>query len=226
MRCGFFLGANNENAGETLPGSAPFSGTEDVPGPNVRALLVSDRASRSLIFVNWAGPGRSPSTPMGCYWQERSRWRALPTVRSHLLHVSRRAEIALIRAAKERGAAITCEVTPHHLFLTERDAKALGSLGYMKPTLGTEADRQALWDHCDVIDIVASDHAPHTKEEKASENPPPGSRPGNTLPLLLTAVHEGRIPIRQVVKWLSQNPASIYCLKQANRHRRRSRYRS
>lgn len=218
IRCdvGFFLGANNENAGE-LSLAAPNSvGLKMYLGQTYGPLLISDLGIAFAHFVNWAGPG-----PIAVHAEGLLLAGAIALARAtdcplHLCHVSRRAEIALIRAAKERGAAITCEVTPHHLFLTERDAKALGSLGYMKPTLGTEADLQALWENCDVIDIVASDHAPHTKEEKAGENPPPGV-PGleTTLPLLLTAVHKGRIPIRQVVKWLSQNPASIYCLKQA-----------
>ena len=129
----------------------------------------------------------------------------------HLCHVSRAAEIALIHAAKERGAPITCEVTPHHLFLTETDAQRLGPFGYMKPTLGTAADRDALWANLDVVDCVATDHAPHTIAEKEGEHPPPGV-PGleTVLPLMLTAVHEGRLSLERLVELMRDNPARIF----------------
>jgi len=218
IRCdvGFFLGADNENPLELFAAAPSSVGLKMYLGQTYGPLLISDLGITLRHFVNWAGPG-----PIAVHAEGLLLAGAIALARAtdcplHLCHVSRRSEIALIRAAKERGASITCEVTPHHLFLTERDAQALGALGYMKPTLGTEADRQALWDNRDVIDAVASDHAPHTREEKAGENPPPGV-PGleTTLPLLLTAVHEGRLTLDQVVKWLSQNPAAIYCLAHA-----------
>lgn len=85
----------------------------------------------------------------------------------HICHVSRKDEIELIAKAKAQGLPVTCEVTPHHLFLTEADARRLGPYGYMRPTLATEEDRQALWAHINTtIDCIASDHAPHTREEK------------------------------------------------------------
>ena len=133
--------------------------------------------------------------------------------RLHCCHVSRKVEIELIRQAKERGAPITCEATPHHLTLTEADAQRLGPLGSMKPTLGTAADRDALWDNLDVLDCIASDHAPHTLEEKASQAPPPGV-PGleTTLPLMLTAVHEGRLSLDRMVDLLYDGPRRVYGL--------------
>ena len=131
----------------------------------------------------------------------------------HCCHVARASEIALIRHAKEAGAPITCEVTPHHLILTDADAQRLGALGHMKPTLGTAADREALWANLDVVDCIASDHAPHTREEKAGDAPPPGV-PGleTTLPLLLTAVHEGRLSLERLVELLYDGPRRIYGL--------------
>ena len=83
----------------------------------------------------------------------------------HLAHVSLREEILLIRPAKERGLKVTCEVTPHHLFLsqTRRPADAMApGRGEVRPRLATAADRQALWDNLEVIDCFATDHAPHT----------------------------------------------------------------
>jgi len=131
----------------------------------------------------------------------------------HVCHVARSWEIALIRHAKEQGAKITCEVTPHHLWLTDADARALGPFGYMKPELGSAADRDALWANLNVFDCIASDHAPHTQAEKQSENPPPGV-PGleTTLPLLLTAVHENRLSLDRLVELLYDGPRRIYGL--------------
>jgi carbamoyl-phosphate synthase/aspartate carbamoyltransferase/dihydroorotase len=131
----------------------------------------------------------------------------------HCCHVSRRWEIELIRKAKEGGAPVTCEVTPHHLYLTEEDARRLGPLGDMRPTLGTAADRDALWANLDVFDCVASDHAPHTMEEKMGEAPPPGV-PGleTTLPLMLKALGEGRLTFERLVELLYEGPRRVYGL--------------
>jgi dihydroorotase-like cyclic amidohydrolase len=133
--------------------------------------------------------------------------------RLHCCHVSRKVEIDLIRQAKAQGAAVTCEVTPHHLYLTKVDARRLGPLGDMRPTLGTMADRDALWANLDIVDCIASDHAPHTLKEKRSESPPPGV-PGleTTLPLMLTAVHEDRLSLDRLVELLYDGPRRIYAL--------------
>ncbi len=93
----------------------------------------------------------------------------------HLCHISLRSEILLIKAAKARGIPVTCEVTPHHLFLSQDDIPAIGAgRSEVRPRLATRADVQALWDNLDSIDCFATDHAPHTLAEKDSENPPPG----------------------------------------------------
>ena len=115
---------------------------------------------------------------------------------THFCHISTQYEIDLLRAAKEEGLPISIGVTPHHLYLTEADLPTLGALGLMKPTLKTAADRDALWQALarGVVDVVESDHAPHTLAEKQSANPPYGV-PGleTTLPLLCLAV-EARAP--------------------------------
>ncbi|EKD67497.1 MAG: hypothetical protein ACD_48C00374G0001, partial [uncultured bacterium] len=118
---------------------------------------------------------------------------------------------------KEHGMDITCEVTPHHLYLTEKDAKALGPYGLMKPMLKTRADVDFLWKHIDAIDCVATDHAPHTKEEKESEHPPYGV-PGleTSLPLMLTAVHDGRITIHDVDRLMYDGPKKIFGIQDSD----------
>jgi carbamoyl-phosphate synthase/aspartate carbamoyltransferase/dihydroorotase len=132
----------------------------------------------------------------------------------HFCHISRREEIELIARAKERGLPVTAEVTPHHLFLTREDAARLGPLGDMRPRLAGQADVAALWEHIgDTIDIVATDHAPHTPAEKRSSNPPPGV-PGleTALPLMMTAVQEGRLTVERLVELMATNPRRIFGL--------------
>lgn len=132
----------------------------------------------------------------------------------HLCHVSRREEILLIRAAKEKGLPITCEVCPHHLFLTEDDIPALGAgRSEVRPRLATRADRDALWANLDVIDCFATDHAPHTLAEKDGSSPPPGF-PGleTILPLLLNAVHDRRLTLDDLILRLHTNPQRIFSI--------------
>lgn len=81
----------------------------------------------------------------------------------HVCHVAREEEILIIKAAKERGVQVTCEVCPHHLFLSEKDILRIGERrSKVKPPLMTLKDQQALWENIDVVDIFATDHAPHT----------------------------------------------------------------
>jgi carbamoyl-phosphate synthase/aspartate carbamoyltransferase/dihydroorotase len=131
----------------------------------------------------------------------------------HIAHVCRRSEIELIRSAKERGFPVTCEVTPHHLFLSTEDAAVLGARGDMRPRLASPDDVAAIWEHLEAVDIFATDHAPHTLEEKAGDKPPPGV-PGveTLLPLLLTAVHEGRLSLEAMKSRLSTHPRRVYGL--------------
>ncbi len=132
----------------------------------------------------------------------------------HIAHVSLREEILVIRAAKERGLPVTCEVAPHHLFLTGADLPRLGGgRGEVRPRLASPADQQALWDNLDVIDCFASDHAPHTLAEKDGPTPPPGF-PGleTSLPLLLTAASEGRLTLEDILTRCVTNPRRIFNL--------------
>lgn len=132
----------------------------------------------------------------------------------HIAHVSLREEILVIRAAKEKGIKVTCEVTPHHLFLSQLDIPKLGKgRSEVRPDLATPKDVQALWENLDVIDCFATDHAPHTLHEKDGENPPPGF-PGleTALPLLFTTVHQGKLEISDIVQRMYTNPQRIFCL--------------
>ncbi len=130
---------------------------------------------------------------------------------THFCHISTKNDLALILQAKEERLPITCGVTPHHLFLTEDDEKILGLFGKMKPPLRNKKDVEFLWENLGAIDVVESDHAPHTKEEKESGTPPFGV-PGleTTLPLLLTAASENRLTIEDIIRLCHTNPAKIF----------------
>ena len=150
----------------------------------------------------------------------------------HIAHISLKEEILLIKAAKEKGIKVTCEVCPHHLFLTSPSPPAPLPVGEgnhapnsssplgrgqgegrmeVRPRLSTQSDIDALWANMDVIDCFATDHAPHTLEEKDSGNPPPGF-PGleTLLPLLLTAVSEKRLTVDDIIQKSVINPRKIF----------------
>jgi len=136
--------------------------------------------------------------------------RAVPK-RTHICHVSSAAELEFVMRAKDAGSPITCGVTPHHLFLSDKDAERLGAFGHMKPFLKPKRDQDFLWQHLDAVDVIESDHAPHTLAEKQSAKPPFGV-PGleTTLPLMLTAEAEGRLTRTQLLDRLHTNPARIF----------------
>lgn len=119
---------------------------------------------------------------------------------THIVHVSSEEELTKVIQLKKEGLPITCGVTPHHLFLTHDDVKQLGTFGLMKPPLKTKQDQNFLWKNLHHIDVVESDHAPHTITDKKSDNPPFGV-PGleTTLPLLLTAMHNKRLTKEEII---------------------------
>lgn len=134
----------------------------------------------------------------------------------HIAHVALGREVAAIRNAKRRGQTVTAEATPHHLFLTEADAERLGAIADMRPTLKSPEDQAELWRGIadGTIDLVATDHAPHTLAEKRSASPPPGVIGLQTLlPLLLLAHQQGRLSPARLVALTSWNPARVFGLQ-------------
>lgn len=133
----------------------------------------------------------------------------------HFCHISTRAEIDMLREAKRdrRYGQVSVGVCPHHLYLTEDDVPRLGAYGLMKPELKTQDDADALWRAVidGTVDVIESDHAPHTRAEKESAKPPFGV-PGleTTLPLMGLAVHEGRITTDRLIELLSTNTHRIF----------------
>ena len=135
----------------------------------------------------------------------------------HIAHISLKEEILLIKAAKERGIKVTCEVCPHHLFLSREDMPAIArdhpGRGEVRPRLASRQDVDSLWTNLEVIDCFATDHAPHTLAEKDADNPPPGF-PGleTLLPLLLTAVADGRLTLEDLIQKSVTNPRKVFSL--------------
>ena len=215
-RCDYapYLGAGPDNAG-SLPELAPqAAGLKMYLDQTYGPLRLDDLSIWMEHFANW--PQNLPIVAHA----ERHTMAAVILMAAlyqrsvHIAHVSLREEILLIRKAKEQGIQVTCEVTPHHLFLTRDDLPAIGEgRGEVRPPLASPADREALWANLDVIDCFATDHAPHTLAEKDSPKPPPGF-PGleTALPLLLTAVHDGRLTIDDLRARLVDNPRRIFNL--------------
>ncbi|HRQ32607.1 MAG TPA: amidohydrolase family protein [Anaerolineales bacterium] len=203
-RCdyGQFLGAGPDNA-NVLPALADkAAGLKMYLDSTFGELRLDDMTLWMPHFINFP-----KSAPIVLHSESRTMaagilFAAIYDRPVHIAHVSLKEEILLIKAAKEKGIKVTCEVCPHHLFLTAespspsgRGARGEGESSgrrEVRPRLATKEDVDALWQNMDVIDCFATDHAPHTLEEKDSENPPPGF-PGleTLLPLLLTAVDHG-----------------------------------
>jgi dihydroorotase len=132
--------------------------------------------------------------------------------RFHVLHVSTGAETELF--ADHQGL-ITAEVCPHHLFFNIDDYARLGTLVQMNPSIKTKEDNQLLWQALldGKIQVIATDHAPHTWEEKQAAYPKsPSGLPAveNSLVLLLDQVNQGRCTVEQVVQWMSEAPARVW----------------
>ncbi len=136
-------------------------------------------------------------------------------VKLHLCHVRTQEGLELAQEAKEDGLDVTIETCPHYLFFTQRDLEKQGTSLKVNPPLTTEEDRTFLWWALEKgwIDILASDHAPHTVEEKQRpfERAPFGL-PGveTTLPLMLDAVQREKISLARLVEVFSTRPAERF----------------
>ena len=149
-------------------------------------------------------------------------------VHVHFCHVSSAVGLNAFLTAKKDGLPVTCEVTPHHLLLSLEHLKRYRTLALTNPPLRTRKDVIALWSALKqgLIDALASDHAPHTLEEKKVESiwdvKPGIAGLETTLPLLLTEVSGGRLTIADLVRLTSEKPAEIFnlrnrgCLEEGN----------
>ncbi len=231
-RCdyGQFLGAGPDNAewGKHTGASARAAGLKMYLDSTFGELRLDNMTLWQPHFENYP-----KNMPIVSHSESRSMaaailFAAIYDRPVHIAHISLKEEVLLIKAAKERGIKVTCEVCPHHLFLSKDiplanptqnytdygDEKGLGwGSAEVRPRLAAQEDVDSLWKNLAVIDCFATDHAPHTVEEKDSDNPPPGF-PGleTILPLLLTAVSEGRLTINDLIEKMYTNPKRIFNL--------------
>jgi carbamoyl-phosphate synthase/aspartate carbamoyltransferase/dihydroorotase len=133
--------------------------------------------------------------------------------RLHVCHISQASEVAMVRNAKKSGQPVTAGVCPHHLFMTGEARDTMKGYAMMKPPLGTAKDQEGLWEGINdgSIDLVETDHAPHTREEKEQDKPAFGV-PGleTAVGLLGKAIADGKIPESMLQKLLHDSPKKIF----------------
>jgi dihydroorotase (multifunctional complex type) len=144
-------------------------------------------------------------------------------MRLHFCHITTEGGLNAVTEAKRSGRAITCEVTPHHLLVSDADFERYGTLIITMPPLRSKSHIEALWKGISEgwVDVVGSDHAPHVLQEKSASSVwdvkvgVPGIE--TTLPLMLTMVRKNRLSLARVVQLLSEKPAEIFNLKDRGR---------
>jgi carbamoyl-phosphate synthase/aspartate carbamoyltransferase/dihydroorotase len=216
---GFYFGTNGKNTEEfsKIAKMPEVFGLKLYCNHTTGEMLVEDLILLEKVFSSWES-----EKPILVHAEGAQLITALVLAekyqkRIHVCHISQASEVELVRRAKIKKQKVTAGVTPHHLYFTQ-DAvlqKKGPAKGYvmMKPPLGTQADQDALWTGLNdgTIDVVETDHAPHTKEEK-EKNPPAFGVPGleTALGLMYKAVKDGRIKNDDVVKFMYDNPKTIF----------------
>ena len=236
---GFYLGATPHNIDE-LRLATRTPGIKIFIGSSTGDLLVDDQDDLERIFAETTLPicahcedettvrANRDAIGGGSTYADHSRIRderaAVVCVkramdlafrhqhRFHVLHVSTAAETELLR---DHRGLLTGEACPHHLFFNVDDYERLGSLVQMNPSIKTAADNAGLWKalHDGRLQVVATDHAPHTLEEKRQPYPKsPSGLPAveNSLALMLDSVHRGLCSLEEVVSWMCDAPARVW----------------
>ncbi len=138
-------------------------------------------------------------------------------VHLHVCHISAKEAVDIVEWAQMRGQTVSGETSPNYLLLTEDAMRERGPYAKVDPPLRTKEDQERLWEaiNSGVIDILASDHAPYTKEEKERgwedifDAPSGGVVVETSLPLMLNEVDEGRITLNRLTEIFSTNPAIL-----------------
>jgi dihydroorotase len=237
----FYMGGTRENAHllgdlEKLPGCA---GVKVFMGSSTGALLVEDDKGVARILANIRRRAafhsedeyrlndrkefRAEGDPASHYvWRDveaarLSTGRLIRLAREahkriHILHISTAEEFPLLAAARD---VATVEVLPNHLIFTADDYARLGSLLQMNPPVREARHRQAIWQalNSGLVDVLGSDHAPHTLEEKAKPYPAsPSGMPGvqTLVPVMLDCVNKGLLSLERFVDLTSHGPNRIF----------------
>lgn len=215
-RCdyGLYLGAGEDNAGYAAELAPRVVGLKMYLDQTYGSLCLDRLSTLDAHLERWP-----TSRPIAVHAEGRSLATmlllgSLHQRPIHVCHVSTADEIRLIRRARDRGLAVTCEVSPQHLFLSQADLAWLpAGRAEVRPRLAAPEDVEELWNNLEVIDCFATDHAPHTLAEKDGRQPPPGF-PGleTALGLLLGAVFSGRLSQEDLVQRMVDNPRRIWNL--------------
>lgn len=237
---GFFIGATPENLPDLIE-AQPTCGIKIFMGSAHGHLLVEHEAELEPIFakgtrliavhaedqarINQRRKEFAGITDPAIHSQIQDNQAALNATqlalklskkyqrRLHILHLSTAEEAELLR--QDKPSWVTAEVTPQHLLLNTSAYETIGTLAQMNPPLRSPHDNEVLWQALldGVIDFIATDHAPHTLEEKAKGYPnTPSGMPGveTSLPLMLTQAMQGRCSVPQVANWMSTAVAKAY----------------
>jgi dihydroorotase len=237
---GFFIGATPENLPD-LSTANPTCGIKIFMGSSHGALLVSQEAEIEPIFASGSRLIAVHAEDQARIIQRRQEFAGNtdPAIHSqiqdeivalnatklalklsekyqrrlHILHLSTGIEAEFLR--NNKPSWVTAEVTPQHLLLNTDAYEKVGTLAQMNPPLRSPENNQILWQALldGVIDFIATDHAPHTLEEKAKGYPnTPSGMPGveTSLPLMLTQAMAGKCTVSQVSHWMSTAPAKAY----------------
>ena len=237
---GFYIGATTDNLAE-LRDASRTPGIKIFIGSSTGHMLVDDQDTLEAIFAETTLPITAHCEdeatvranraalipPLTVHDHSRIRDHRAAAVatrraiglatrhrhRFHVLHVSTADEVGIL--SRQNRDLVTAEVCPHHLFLDVSDYGRLGTLAQMNPSLKTATDRNALWRglHEGAIQIVATDHAPHTLDEKAAPYPAsPSGVPAVevVLPLMLNEVNRGRCTLEDLAAWMCDGPARIW----------------
>lgn len=182
------------------------------------SVVYRDRILSSSPRMPYAPPGAGPYTSEAGFIERDVELAEKTGGRIHFSHVSLARSVEIIANAKKRGVKVTAEATPQHLLLTEKTAREIGPNAKVNPPLRSEEDVAALREGLanGTIDIIASDHAPHSPEEKNQHwDQAPFGVIGleTTLGLVLTyMVHPGILTLIQAIEKMTIRPAKIFGL--------------
>ncbi|MGF1495157.1 MAG: dihydroorotase [Microcoleaceae cyanobacterium] len=237
---GFFIGANGQNVPDLLAAN-PTCGIKIFMGSMKGDLLVDEETVLDEIFsqgerliavhaedqarINQRRQEFAGITDPAIHSQIQDNQAALLATqlamklskkyqrRLHILHLSTGDEAEYLR--QDKPSWVTAEVTPQHLLLNTSTYAKIGARAQMNPPLRSPEDNEILWRALldGVIDFIATDHAPHTLEEKSRTYPDtPSGMPGveTSLPLMLTQAKQGRCTVPQVSNWMSTAVAKAY----------------